>query len=299
MPNDTNKPVRVSLSWTDAPGSTSGNAYNNNLNLTVTAGGKTYRGNVFNGAMSTNGGTADAKNNTESVFLPAGTTGAVVVVVTAANINSDGVPNVAPALDQDYALVIYNFDEVQMPLVAGEGSELVAESCGVVGNDAIDPDETVTVDFVLRNVGTANTTNVVATLLATGGVTAPSAAQTYGALLAGGAPKTNSFTFAATGECGGTLTATLSLDDNGLDLGTAVFDFPLGGTSDMVQSKTNAIGDHHGGQRLGLALSQHHQHRRPGGHDQQGDGHAPRIRPHVSGRRRHHPGQSRRSERSP
>jgi hypothetical protein len=118
--NNSGKPVRVSLSWTDAPGSTSGNAYNNNLNLSVTAGGKTYLGNVFNGAVSTNGGTADAKNNTESVFLPAGTTGAVVVVVTAANINSDGVPNVEPALDQDYALVIYNLDEVQMPVVMGE-----------------------------------------------------------------------------------------------------------------------------------------------------------------------------------
>ena len=239
IPNDTNKPVRVSLSWTDAPGSTSGNAYNNNLNLSVTAGGKTYLGNVFAGAVSTNGGAADAKNNTESVFLPAGTTGAVVVVVTAANINSDGIPGVAPALDQDYALVIYNLDEVQMPLVAGEGSDLTAESCGVTGNDAIDPDETVTVAFVLRNVGTANTTNVVATLLATGGVTGPSAPQSYGALLAGGAPVTNSFTFAATGECGGTLTATLALDDNGTDLGSAVFEFSLGGTSDMVQSKTN------------------------------------------------------------
>ena len=39
---DSGKPVRVSLSWTDAPGSTSGSSYNNNLNLTVVAGGKTY-----------------------------------------------------------------------------------------------------------------------------------------------------------------------------------------------------------------------------------------------------------------
>ncbi|MGD9612039.1 MAG: S8 family serine peptidase [Kiritimatiellia bacterium] len=236
---DAGKPVRVSLSWTDAPGSTSGNSYNNDLNLTVVAGGKTYLGNVFSGAVSTNGGTADAKNNSESVFLPAGTTGAVTVVVTVANINSDGVPNVEPALDQDYALVIYNLDEVEMPVVMGEGAALVAETCGVVGNGAVDPDETVTIDFVLRNAGSADTTNVVATLLATGGVTNPDGPYAYGALFAGGAPVTNSFTFAATGECGGLLTATLALEDNGLDLGLVTFDFRLGGTADTVQSQTN------------------------------------------------------------
>lgn len=105
---DVTKPLRVTLVWTDSPGSTVGNAYNNNLNLTVTIGGNAYKGNVFSGAVSITGGTADAKNNVESVFLPAGVSGDFVVTVTAADINSDGVPNEAPALDQDYALVIYN-----------------------------------------------------------------------------------------------------------------------------------------------------------------------------------------------
>ena len=239
VPADPSKPVRVSLSWTDAPGSTTGNAYNNDLNLSVTAGGKTYLGNVFNGPVSTNGGAADAKNNSESVFLPAGTTGAVGIVVTAANINSDGVPNVEPALDQDYALVIYNLSEVQMPVVAGAGAALAWEDCGVISNGFIDPYEAVTVDFALRNFGAANTTNVVATLLATGGVVAPGSPQSYGALPAGGAAATRAFTFAATGECGGALTATLALNDNGRDLGTAAFAFRLGATEDSVQSQTN------------------------------------------------------------
>jgi hypothetical protein len=237
---DPGRPVRITLSWTDAPGSTSGNAYNNDLNLSVSVGGKTYLGNVFNGQVSTNGGTADAKNNTESVFLPAGTTGAVVVVVTAANINSDGVPNVEPALDQDFALVVYNLEEVEMAVVTGEGSALAAESCGVIGNNAIDPDETVTVDFVLRNAGSANTTNVVATLLATGGVTSPDGPHSYGALLAGGAAVTQAFTFTATGDCGGPLTATLTLDDNGLDLGTVIFEYTLGSTTETLKSGTNS-----------------------------------------------------------
>ena len=239
VPSDTNKPVRITLSWTDAPGSTAGDAYNNDLDLRVSAGGIMYVGNVFNGPISTNGGAADAKNNVESVFLPAGTTGAVAVVVRAANINSDGVPNVAPALDQDYALVIYNFTEAQMPVVVDAGATLAAEGCDV-GNGSIDPGETVTVAFALQNVGTAHTTNVVATLLATGGVASPSGAQTYGALLAGGAPATNSFTFAASGTCGGTLTATLALDDNGLNLGTAALTFRLGGATNYTQAATNS-----------------------------------------------------------
>ena len=44
---------------------------------------------------------------------------------------------------------------------------------------------------LVRNAGSADTTNVVATLLATGGVTNPDGPYAYGALYAGGAPVTN------------------------------------------------------------------------------------------------------------
>jgi uncharacterized repeat protein (TIGR01451 family) len=115
---DTSKPFRVTLAWTDAPGSTTGNAYNNNLDLTVTVNGIAYKGNVFSGSTSVTGGTADAKNNLESVFLPAGVSGSFAVTVTAANINSDGVPNESPTLDQDYALVIYNGAETSAPVIS-------------------------------------------------------------------------------------------------------------------------------------------------------------------------------------
>ncbi|WP_224365559.1 S8 family serine peptidase [Hyalangium versicolor] len=105
---DSTKPFRVTLAWTDAPGSTTGGAWNNNLDLTVTVGSNTYKGNVFTAGNSVTGGTADDKNNAESVFLPAGTTGNFTVTVTATNITSDGVPGNASALDQDFALVAYN-----------------------------------------------------------------------------------------------------------------------------------------------------------------------------------------------
>src|SRR5262249_22869332 len=100
-------PLRITLAWTDAPGPTAGNAYKNDLDLTVTVGGNTYKGNVFTNGTSVIGGAADVKNNVESVFLP-GITGPYSVTVTAANINSDGVPGNGSPLDQDFALIIYN-----------------------------------------------------------------------------------------------------------------------------------------------------------------------------------------------
>lgn len=131
--SDSSKPFRVTVAWTDAPGNTSGAAYNNNLDLTVTIGGNTYKGNVFNGQYSTTGGKADFKNNVESVFLPAGTTGEFTVTITAANITSDGVPNEAPLTDQDFALVIYNGTASNAPTytpVASAYSGLFYEAAG-------------------------------------------------------------------------------------------------------------------------------------------------------------------------
>jgi hypothetical protein len=105
---NTGAPFRVSLAWTDAPGPTTGAPYVNNLDLEVTIGGTTYKGNVFSGGNSVAGGTADARNNFESVFLPAGTTGNFTVTVRATNIAGDGVPGNADTTDQDFALVVYN-----------------------------------------------------------------------------------------------------------------------------------------------------------------------------------------------
>ncbi len=124
---DATKPFRVTLAWTDAPGSTmTGKALNNDLDLTVTIGGQTYYGNVFVGANSTTGGSADRLNNVESIFLPAGTTGSFTVTVTAHNINSAAIPDDSNPLNQDFALVVYNAGNAGLaiatpsPLPAGE-----------------------------------------------------------------------------------------------------------------------------------------------------------------------------------
>ena len=228
---DNTRPFRVTIAWTDAPGPTSGNAFINNLDLEVTVGGQTYKGNVFVGANSATGGTADPRNNVECVFVPAGVSGPFVVRVLATNIAGDGVPNSGGPLDQDFALVISNAEAVDQAVIAGAGATITTESC-TPANGAIDPNETVTVSFCLQNIGTLNTTNLVGTLGATGGVTSPSGPQNYGVVVAGGAVVCRNFTFTAADlACGGTLTATLQLQDGATNLGTVTFTFTIGGVT--------------------------------------------------------------------
>jgi hypothetical protein len=151
--SDTDQPLRVTLAWTDAPGSTiSANALNNDLDLTVTIGGTTYYGNVFNGAYSVPGGSPDRKNNVESIYLPTRTFGPFTVTVTAASINSDGVPNQAPSLDQDFALVIYNaapWTDSPPVLSAIPNRATHALAPVVLTNSASDPDAGQTLTFSL------------------------------------------------------------------------------------------------------------------------------------------------------
>jgi len=120
--SDPTKPVRVTLVWSDAPGNPPALGPSvNDLDLQVEAGGKTYLGNVFNADTSVEGGTADHKNNVESVWLPAGASGNITVRVIAANIVGDGVPGASDTTDQDFALVIYN---AQAGTIGGGGGPI-------------------------------------------------------------------------------------------------------------------------------------------------------------------------------
>ncbi len=105
---DPAKPVKISLAWTDAPGSTSGNAYSNNLDLFVTVDGRSYKGNVFANGTSTTGGSFDEKNNLENVFLPPGDYASIEVEVIAANLPANAIPGSGAATAQDFALYLHN-----------------------------------------------------------------------------------------------------------------------------------------------------------------------------------------------
>lgn len=118
---DRTRPFRVTLAWTDAPGSLIGPAMVNDLDLEVAVGGvAVYRGNNFAGSSSVGGGEFDNLNNVESVYLPPdaiplGAEGNITITVRAANIAGDGVPGNATSLDQDFALVIYNIIQAASP----------------------------------------------------------------------------------------------------------------------------------------------------------------------------------------
>ncbi|HEX7180496.1 MAG TPA: proprotein convertase P-domain-containing protein [Thermoanaerobaculia bacterium] len=116
------------------------------------------------------------------------------------------------------------------PNIQGIGSTLVAESCSP-GNNAIDPDETVSLSFALANAGSGETTNLVATLLPTGGVQTPSGPETYGVIPPNGTSVSRSFSFVPAGTCGGNVAATLQLQDGATDLGTVTFNLRLGDTA--------------------------------------------------------------------
>jgi hypothetical protein len=113
------------------------------------------------------------------------------------------------------------------PVITLAATNLVLESCAPT-NNALDPGETVTFLFGLRNTGAIDTVDLVGTLLATNGIDGPSGPQTYGVLLAGGTTVSQPFSFTANGACGSNITAMLQLQDGPLDLGTISIPFVLG-----------------------------------------------------------------------
>jgi len=128
-------------------------------------------------------------------------------------------------------LTVNIIDDDFRTLIAA-GVTLLAESF-TPANSSVDPLETVTVNFALRNVGNVAASNITATLLATGGVLAPSTPQVYTNLPAGGAALAMPFTFTATQAQ--TITATLQLSDTNGGVGAAIFTIDLG----VASSHTN------------------------------------------------------------
>ncbi|HWM11767.1 MAG TPA: S8 family serine peptidase, partial [Solirubrobacteraceae bacterium] len=212
---DTSKPVKVTLAWTDAPGSTTGDPVVNDLDLVVDAGGRTYKGNVFSGAFSRTGGAADARNNVESVYLPAGTSGRFAVTVGGTTIAGDGVPIDADTTDQDFALVVSNGEGAQAPVLVHDRTTV--DDLGD-GDGALEPGEPFALDERLANAGDAGADAVSGTL-AGPELTIAQGDSDWPALAAAGGTGTNATRFegtlAAGATCGADVAATLSLTASG------------------------------------------------------------------------------------
>ncbi|HEU5072201.1 MAG TPA: M12 family metallo-peptidase [Verrucomicrobiae bacterium] len=203
-------------------------------------------------------GTAGAPINASGVDIYLSTNGGnTFTFLLASNAaNSGSAPVVLPNLTSTQARIMvkgtgnifYDVSDANFnispgsptPLVQSVGAVLVAES-GSPTNGAVDPYETVTVNWSLSNVGSAPTTNLTATLLTSNGVYYPSAAQNFGVIPAGGMV-TRPFTFTPAGTCGGSVTGLLQLVDGTANMGTVAQVFPLGGVQVQVitQSFNNA-----------------------------------------------------------
>lgn len=122
-------------------------------------------------------------------------------------------------------------------------TNLVAEGF-TPANGAIDRGEQVTVSVALANQGQLGIGNLTATLLASGGITAPSAPANYGALPAGGTAVARPFTFTASPSAGAELVATVQLKDGSTDLGAVAVTFSLPASGVLASTNPIVIPDH-------------------------------------------------------
>ena len=159
------KPVKVTLAWTDAPGPTSGNPVVNNLDLVVDAGGRTYKGNVFNGAFSRTGGTADPRNNVESVYLPAGAVSAIRRDRAGHDDRRHGVPGVGTDRTRTSPSWSRTPTSSCPPRCwCGEAPELSDAGPGGDDDGSLEPDEQFGLDQRIRNGGDGTATNIDGTM---------------------------------------------------------------------------------------------------------------------------------------
>ena len=129
---------------------------------------------------------------------------------------------------------------VPIPAISAGSLTLVAESCAPA-NGVVDPGETVTMQFCLNNGGTGATTAAVGNLLAGGGIVAGSS-QNYGVIASGGGSGCQNFTFTNNSTtCGGTLTASMQVQDGALNLGTVTWTIPLGTVSVVPIENFDAV----------------------------------------------------------
>jgi Subtilase family len=219
--SDASKPFRVSMVYTDAPGSTVGSASVNDLDLIVTGAGAKYLGNVFSKEHSTTGGMADQRNNAEHVFLPAGIRAGEVFVIriNATAINGDGLPGNGDVTDQDYALVVYNADVVtDQAVVAFENAEINTPS------QRLQPNDCTSLLVRLKNEGTQAALNLTASLQsASAGVSVSQNSNSFplintGAISSG----TNAYTLSTSGslQCGSTVNLSHQVNMGGFSFNT-------------------------------------------------------------------------------
>jgi hypothetical protein len=127
----------------------------------------------------------------------------------------------AQVLNASTGTVVEAFDLPGISAGAGSGT---SES---ISNGRLDPGESITASLCIANPTATISGTITGTLFATGGVTSPSAPQSYGAIAAG-ANMCRPFTFVVNTTCGATLTATLQANENGGSTRNLLYRFDVG-----------------------------------------------------------------------
>ncbi len=229
------------------------------------------RTSVTNGSASVDFATKDgsatapinyAATNGTLLFLPGETIKTFDVVVQDNNIITGDKTVVLTLSNPSTGAVLITPTTATLTIVEDNGSLVVPAGVALLSesgpvNGLIDPSETVTLYFAFRNTGGGNTTNLIATLLNTNGVTNATAATpyngvgnsgSYGTLIENGPSVSQRFSFKANATNGQTITATFVLEDVvgaiRRPLGTGLFAFPIGGhTYSFTNSATIVIND--------------------------------------------------------
>ncbi|UCH88337.1 MAG: S8 family serine peptidase [Thermoplasmata archaeon] len=151
-------PLKISLVWTDVPGTTSSAMHLvNDLNLKVTdPDGNIYLGNhgLETSKWSATGGESDKINNVENVFIEKPRAGVWTIEVAAENIARDGVSR-TPGVDQGYALVASGVSRYE--------HDLKVQAIGYPSFVGIG--ENVAVNATILNIGSNNEVDVSVELL--------------------------------------------------------------------------------------------------------------------------------------
>ena len=194
-------------------------------------------GSNVNGTATCNlGALAPGSSATALLTVVPPQTGAYTNVATVSTASSD------PNLNNNSATLAVTAVN-PAPNIIAAGATLLSESFSPP-NGTIDPGETVTLSFSFTNSGSAATSNVIAYLQPTNGVTLINplnGSQGYGALVPGGPARSNVFTFSAAGTNGGVLNALFAIQDGPIFLGTATFTFKLPATNAFVSSTGNVL----------------------------------------------------------
>jgi uncharacterized repeat protein (TIGR01451 family) len=225
----------------------SASTYSENECLAPVAIPVVLTGGITNGLVTVNYSTQDGSGKANVNYVPVSGTFIFQPGQTETNIYVQAINNrqigpdhtVQVNLSGAVGAQLVNPSTALLTIRECNGADVVASGTAFVSGSlqsasgVILSNDVVTILFGLRDIAGGNTTNLVATLIPTNGITNVQSPQSqyYGQLIEYGPTKAEPFTFTAVGSNGQNIVATLQLQDGSTVLGVAEFGFTIGGST--------------------------------------------------------------------